>query len=418
MPRLRSFVLAIVLSLSAACQAAPSPTPTPTPVPATNTAAPATLTPVPPTNTPVPATATPTEAPAPVESTAVANFRGDPQRTGQVASAGPRALPEVLWEKNSLGLGVQGAPLAVGNTLFVPIQVGRLRVFNAATGDELWSFAPGGSDIVVTSPAIAAGTVYIGLKHTLYALDAATGEERWAYPAGKVLYAAPLVVDDTVYVIDQDGGIAALDRLTGAVQWTASIGGFVVTPPGYAEGRLFASSGAVLYALDAATGEEVWHTEPTIGWAPLAIEAEAGRLYAGNADGTFYALDTATGETVWSYPTDGTDWGAPAVGDGRVFAGSRNQTVYAFDAATGELAWSFPTEDWAVSDGVLAGEVLYIGVGNHDRREGPRHLYALDAATGTELWRFQGDGRLLSAPDVADGVIYLLTATGTLYALK
>jgi outer membrane protein assembly factor BamB len=71
-----------------------------------------------------------------------------------------------------------------------------------------------------------------------------------------------------------------------------------------------------------------------------------------------------------------------------------------------------------VADPVLAEGVLYVGVGNHDRREGPRPLYALDAATGKELWRFRTNGRLLSAPVIDSGVIYVLTTLGALYALE
>jgi PQQ enzyme repeat. len=57
-------------------------------------------------------------------------------------------------------------------------------------------------------------------------------------------------------------------------------------------------------------------------------------------------------------------------------------------------------------------------IGNHEGQEGPRRLYALDRQTGAELWTFQADSRILSAPGVGNGVIYVQAFSGTLYAVE
>ncbi len=404
-----SIAFAVVGLTLAACGPAATASPTPEPPMATASPVPPSATRIPPTATAAPPTAT---AGPPV----VTLFRGDAGRTGRIESVVPRTLPTVVWQKTGLGLGVLGAPLVADGVLIVPNQIGKLRAFDAATGDELWVVGNGNGRGIVTSPVIVGDTVYAGRDDTLYALALADGAERWHYAAGALIYSAPLVVRDTLYFINQDGGVAALDRLTGAVLWQADVGGFAVHPPVYANGRLYVENGQRIVTLNLATGVEFWHSADSLSYAPLAVDA--GRIYVGAAEGSFFALNASTGNLLWGYPTDGSDWSAPAVGDGRVFVGSRNETVYAFDTTTGDLVWSFATEDWAVCDPVLAGDTLIVGEGNHDRREGPRHLYALDAATGAELWRFEADGRLLAAPAVADGTIYILTAVGTLYALK
>ena len=170
------FVL-LVAGCGPSAPAAPTTLP-PTPTPATVTAAPPTATRLPPTAT-VPPTAT--EPPATSTPRPDALYRGDAQRTGQVAEAGLRTLPAVAWEKHGLGLGVHGAPVAAGGVLYVPNETGRLRAFDGATGEQLWLAGQPQRDSIVSSPAIAGGLVYVSLAGGLYALDAADGRERWHY---------------------------------------------------------------------------------------------------------------------------------------------------------------------------------------------------------------------------------------------
>jgi hypothetical protein len=47
----------------------------------------------------------------------------------------------------------------------------------------------------------------------------------------------------------------------------------------------------------------------------------------------------------------------------------------------------------------------------------PRPRYAIDAESGEELWRFKADGRLLTAPAVGNGTLYLVLFTGPAYAI-
>jgi outer membrane protein assembly factor BamB len=65
----------------------------------------------------------------------------------------------------------------------------------------------------------------------------------------------------------------------------------------------------------------------------------------------------------------------------------------------------------------VADGVVYLAVGNHDMREGPRPLYAVDAETGEELWRFQADARLLTPPAIGDKTLYFVSSAGTAYAI-
>jgi outer membrane protein assembly factor BamB len=103
------------------------------------------------------------------------------------------------------------------------------------------------------------------------------------------------------------------------------------------------------------------------------------RLYFGSsADDKVYALSAATGEELWSFFTGGPIRLAPTLWNGRLFVGSDDGFVYCLKADTGELAWKVrggPAEErllgnermisrWPIRSGVLVDEgVAYFGAG-------------------------------------------------------
>ena len=84
--------------------------------------------------------------------------------------------------------------------------------------------------------------------------------------------------------------------------------------------------------------------------------------------------------------------------------------VYALDAASGEMLWRFDAEGRVLSSPALAGGVVYIG--SNDGR-----VYALDTANGVERWRYQTDDVVDSSPTVDGGAVYVGSADGHVYAL-
>jgi outer membrane protein assembly factor BamB len=64
------------------------------------------------------------------------------------------------------------------------------------------------------------------------------------------------------------------------------------------------------------------------------------RLYFGSSiDDKVYALSAATGEEIWSFCTGGPVRLAPTLWQGRCFFGSDDGLVYCLKADTGELVW-------------------------------------------------------------------------------
>jgi outer membrane protein assembly factor BamB len=129
---------------------------------------------------------------------------------------------------------------------------------------------------------------------------------------------------------DKAGTYRALDRDTGEILWEAELteGGLqggVMASAAVAGGTVFvtsndASQDAVLVALDAGTGDEVWrsdvaaHVTGPVTWANDV-------LYVADDSGRIAAYDARGGERLWSHEVAFPAAGGIAVVDGTVYAG-------------------------------------------------------------------------------------------------
>jgi outer membrane protein assembly factor BamB len=186
------------------------------------------------------------------------------------------------------------------------------------------------------------------------------------------------------------------------------------------------SNRTAVYALDAATGKQVWwRATPTTFNGQLAA-AGGALVIADPDDGGVLGLDAATGKQLWSVPSGKTGAGGVLglVADGaRVFCGyaSRSDTtggVTAFSAAAGTLLWTAKFEQNLDINGGLAaaGGTVYAATGNGE-------VYAYRAATGTRLWRVHGKGLKFggnASPLASGGVFYLCSddKPQVLYAIR
>lgn len=201
----------------------------------------------------------------------------------------------------------------------------------------------------------------------------------------------PIVVGDTVFIIDMLGNVQSLDRATGAVKWRNDYGVPTYGPNGVAigYGHLVSVLGdtAEVLCLKADTGKEVWRFQLTnhgalgITMAPLIydgvvyVSTEPGGNtkgnYGGGASGVVYAMDLLTGITLWTWNT------------------SKGELFGNFVVNSGGGLWYPPSVDEATG-------VLYLGIGNAapfpdaSSRPGPNdyanNLVALDPTQGRVLW--------------------------------
>ena len=135
------------------------------------------------------------------------------------------------------------------------------------------------------------------------------------------------------------------------------------TSPIVVNGTMFVTTSfSHVYALNARTGEELWHYAPKLG--PITtfccgpnnrgVAVADNLVYVGTLDAQLVALDAKTGKVMWKTsvadPENGySETMAPTVVDGKVLIGTNGGEygirgfMKAYDAKTGKPIWSFDT---------------------------------------------------------------------------
>lgn len=222
----------------------------------------------------------------------------------------------------------------------------------------------------------------------------------FAFPRNTNMRVTPVIVGHTLfYAAPQPGVLVALDTGTGCVKWAKMSEAPFRGSPAYgmagARPALFiADATGQVRALDPATGEPIWSTDPrydktamitgglVAAGARLIVPISAsdvaramdGKYTCCTTHGTVAALDTATGKLLWTAhtmenakplgrknslgvemygPSGAPIWNTPAVDTkaGLVFTGTGENTsppntktsdsILALDLATGATRWSF-----------------------------------------------------------------------------
>ena len=74
-----------------------------------------------------------------------------------------------------------------------------------------------------------------------------------------------------------------------------------------------------------------------------------GVLYGGSIEGPLFALDAKTGEELWHYDSGHGAVGTPKLVDGVVYFGTNWSLIFGVDSETGEELWRYETESGAMS---------------------------------------------------------------------
>jgi polyvinyl alcohol dehydrogenase (cytochrome) len=268
-------------------------------------------------------------------------------------------------QASMLEAGWNGWGAGVANTRFQSQSKGGLNATNVPKLKLKWAFGFAGVNSARSQPAVLGGRVFVASESgDVYALDAKRGCMYWTYHAQAGIRTA-------VSVGPYKNGSAS---------------GFAV---------YFADGSATAYAIDSATGKEIWQrqvdTHP-YARATGSVTLHQNRLYVPTAGvgeegqggrpqyecctfrGSVSALDASTGAVIWkSYtiteepkpraknaagvqtwgPAGGGVWGAPTVDParraiyittGNNYSGPVSPTsdaIVAMDMETGKIRWSF-----------------------------------------------------------------------------
>lgn len=201
----------------------------------------------------------------------------------------------------------------------------------------------------------------------------------------------PVVVDGVIYIESALGTVVAVDGRTGQTKWKYAQTRGVLTRRGVAVGGglVYTLSGDnYAVALNKDTGAVVWEKQHE-GWGnveKVAVVYHAGRLFIGTNDGprgAALALDATTGDKLWHF------WGTPGPGEfgNDTWEGDSWQTG-------GATPWMHPAVDPELNTVYFTfGNVRAESSQNGSTRGGDNlfanSLVALDMNTGAYKWHFQ-----------------------------
>jgi outer membrane protein assembly factor BamB len=420
-----------------------------------------------------------------------------------------------LWSFET-GDNVASRPLVVGDSVVFGSEDGTVYCLDGATGAKRWTAEIGSP--VVSWPALVGGVVVIGADdQTVYGLDALTGERRWTYAAGGAVEAplvadddgtvyvassdgtlaalpatacqdtceatweqepggsrggestgmlrtAPLVLDDRVLVVADDGTLVALSKDDGRRLWTVADRRYVGPPVVLDDSVIVAtrgggldllttdgqhdggwSTGGATSATDVAPvfrlglsvgGGALWtvddnavvrrigppltgsmpdlhlgwydssSTPPLLGgplrWTPVAY---ANRALILDFKKHLFAVDPATGagEMLATLPGDTTLIQVEPVVAGDTLLTIQEQTLQAFDLRNRRLLWQVPGVGQTIRPPVVSGDSV-VWVNGNDQGS---TVFGLDVATGAERWRATVPGPSRgNGPVVGNGLVY------------
>lgn len=319
------------------------------------------------------------------------SFRGDRYNTGFARDVSPTSSePGVEWRFSGDG-PFWGGPIVVDGSVYIGSADHSVYAIDAATGDEQWEFQT--EHRVEATPAYGHGTVYVGsYDQHVYAIDAETGTQRWKRDVGGLVRGSATVWGDAIYV-----GVGCHNL---ACSW-------------YAEEDEVPENGWV-YSLDAESGETNWRFD--VGDEVVSTPAVVDEtVYVGGSDGTLYALDAASGEANWTYEVRDMIWSSPAVAFGTVYFADWNGNVHAVDASSGSPEWTTDTAGHYISGSVAVDEEgVYVGHTPYNSLDDPTpnhaEVFKFDRTNGVEQWAFETPSlEIGSSPVVTNDRLYIGT---------
>jgi polyvinyl alcohol dehydrogenase (cytochrome) len=288
------------------------------------------------------------------EKAAIADYLGKPMLATSAKALGmcPRDLDPPPNLPTWSGWGVTPR-----NTRFQSRSIAGLDRESVKNLKLKWAFGFPGAAATFGQPTSYGGKLFVGSEDgTVYALDAATGCEWWAFHASATVKTAVSVDRGNAFFGDINGFVYAVRVADGSLVWR-------VRPAEHPAARITGSPlllGARLY-VPISSGEEGAAADPHYPCCSFR--------------GSVVALDAASGKTVWrAYTID-----QPAKPT------RKNSQGIQFYGPSGAAVWSPPTAD-------LRRHVLYVATGNNyalPATDTSDAVMAFDLRTGRKIWQRQ-----------------------------
>ncbi|HEY4366936.1 MAG TPA: PQQ-binding-like beta-propeller repeat protein [Steroidobacteraceae bacterium] len=315
-------------------------------------------------------------------------------------------------------------------------------------GSIAWTFRTGKA--IKARPAVIGDAVYVASDSGyLFKLDKLKGTQRWRakIDAGSPervptteeksrwdRYGSSVVADDAqLYVASRDKNLYALDIATGKQRWLVATNDMMTaTPVRYRDLLLFASFDGKVQAVTARDGKPRWTYDARLPVAGDLVVAD-DRVFIGSRSYDLIALNAADGSELWKHYY-WFSWieAPPVVRDQVVYTGSSDAIgVFAINVKDGGLRWKTTVPGWAWARTAIDDNTVVAGTVGYGTFPGVRSgsLVAMDRSSGAIRWLHvnppsqdvldkKQEWGFAAGPLIADGIVYAADLTGRIYAFE
>ncbi len=385
-------------------------------------------------------TTSPPETTPPLEQTVVGAvdlagtyaFGGSERRTGE-ASGGFRSVEGIAWPAARPG-GFLGSLVVHGIRAFVASTTSdAVYAIELSTGRVITEVET--DDRVIAAPAVGVveGTrgdstrtllIAVSQSGTVYAKEPGSPTLLWEVPLAERVTAAPLMTGKIVVVGTAAGQVHGLAG--GGVVWTYPLEGdepigAITSAPSFGDGVIYLAAGSEMIGLRE-DGSEVCRGSVSAGGNVTGSPMITGGLTLVQTEAGLVRVDP--GKCGPGLPDPGTPRDQPPAFANGVVYSVQGQVIFTFEPGTltGDVVnaagddtvgyWPAVFEAGSAITGqpTVADGVLYLGTQAGD-------VYAVDAETGEEIWVFHAGSKIEGSPAPIAGAVLVITADGEVIAI-
>mgnify|MGYP002634589179 FL=1 len=359
------------------------------------------------------------------------------------------ALPfKRAWRASIGGFGDSltelAQPMVAGEQVFTVAPNGTVTAFDIKTGKTNWQVSieeftddplPG----IAGGLAVRGETLFVHAGgRSLAALSVQDGSTIWSISVRLPVRGGPTVIgQEAIAVTDLDGNIFAYSANDGSLFWERT--GLPVNTvvygapsPAFANGQLaVAGYGGDISLLDANSGQIIW-SDSLAAFSPRTplqrlgdIRAhpvfDGGLVFAVSQAGQIAAFNARSGLSIWDQPIGGIEM--PWVAGKSLFLQTIDGRLYALRRSDGAVRWVADLPG-ALPKGVVASKDIprYVGPIVVDGKimviSKSGSLFAFDADTGDGGKTIDVGSDVVTAPQLASGMMFVLSGNGTLTAFE
>ena len=245
---------------------------------------------------------------------------------------------------------------------------------------------------------------------------------KFQFQTGGPVRSTPAIANSKVFFGSGDGFFYAVDAATGKEIWKYNSSSPVYSSPEYSNGNVFFTNLAGnIFCLNGNTGKLIW--KQFIGkdlpykWAfdyyTSSPTSYNNSILAGSGDGNLYMLNAANGKIEWKYKTESRTKSKPLVVKNTVYFGDFGGKLYSIELQTRKINWifeadgiKFNSDDWGFDRRAFVSSPTYsdgkIFIGNRDG-----FMYCINSADGKLIWKYDHKTSwVLSSPSVYNSKVF------------